>query len=69
MSACGSGQVFVAESNSDHEEAWGEDKVLTSHMGIAYSSGLSKNGSLSEPDAVVPIIKVCRCEARLYSFK
>lgn len=27
-------------------------------MGVAYSSGLSKNGSLSEPDAVVPIMKV-----------
>ncbi|KAK6069117.1 glycosyl hydrolase family 3 N terminal domain-containing protein [Seiridium cupressi] len=39
------------------QEAWGEDKVLTSHMGVAYSSGLSKNGSLSEPDAVVPIMK------------
>ncbi|KAH6660622.1 glycoside hydrolase family 3 protein [Truncatella angustata] len=39
------------------QEAWGEDKVLTSHMGVAYSSGLSKNGSLSEPDAVVPIAK------------
>ncbi|KAI1139968.1 glycoside hydrolase family 3 protein [Hypoxylon sp. FL0543] len=39
------------------QEAWGEDKVLTSHMGVAYSSGLSKNGSWSEPDAVVPILK------------
>lgn len=39
------------------QEAWGEDKVLTSHMGVAYSSGLSKNGSWSEPDAVVPVIK------------
>ncbi|KAI1865549.1 uncharacterized protein JN550_008306 [Neoarthrinium moseri] len=39
------------------QEAWGEDKILTSHMGVAYSSGLSKNGSLSEPDAVAPIMK------------
>jgi beta-glucosidase-like glycosyl hydrolase len=27
------------------QEAWGEDFVLTSHMGVAYASGLSKNGS------------------------
>ncbi|KAI1084783.1 glycoside hydrolase family 3 protein [Whalleya microplaca] len=39
------------------QEAWGEDKVLTSHMGVAYSSGLSKNSSWSEPDAVVPVMK------------
>ncbi|KAI3337565.1 glycoside hydrolase family 3 protein [Xylariaceae sp. AK1471] len=39
------------------QEAWGEDKILTSHMGVAYSSGLSKNGSLSDPDAVVPVLK------------
>lgn len=39
------------------QEAWGEDKVLTSHMGVAYSSGLSKNGSWSDPDAVVPVVK------------
>lgn len=39
------------------QEAWGEDKVLTSHMGVAYSSGLSKNGSWSDPDAVVPVMK------------
>ncbi|ROW11925.1 hypothetical protein VPNG_05177 [Cytospora leucostoma] len=39
------------------QEAWGEDKVLTSHMGVAYSSGLSKNGSWSAPDAVVPVMK------------
>ncbi|KAI8957937.1 glycoside hydrolase family 3 protein [Daldinia sp. FL1419] len=38
-------------------QAWGEDKVLTSHMGVAFSSGLSKNGSWSEPDAVVPVVK------------
>ncbi|KAI1326632.1 glycoside hydrolase family 3 protein [Xylariaceae sp. FL0255] len=36
------------------QEAWGEDKVLTSQMGVAYASGLSKNGSWSDPDAVVP---------------
>lgn len=39
------------------QEAWGEDKILTSHMGVAYSSGLSKNGSWSEADAVVPVMK------------
>ncbi|OTB04246.1 glycoside hydrolase family 3 protein [Hypoxylon sp. CI-4A] len=39
------------------QEAWGEDKILTSHMGVAYSSGLSKNGSWSESDAVVPVLK------------
>ncbi|KAI0512610.1 glycoside hydrolase family 3 protein [Xylaria bambusicola] len=39
------------------QEAWGEDKTLTSHMGVAYSSGLSKNGSWSEPDAVAPVLK------------
>ncbi|KAI0181226.1 glycoside hydrolase family 3 protein [Hypoxylon sp. FL1284] len=39
------------------QEAWGEDKVLTSHMGVAYSSGLSKNGAWAEPDAVVPVLK------------
>lgn len=39
------------------QEAWGEDKVLTSHMGVAYSSGLSKNNSWSDPDAVVPVMK------------
>ncbi|RYC63267.1 hypothetical protein CHU98_g2935 [Xylaria longipes] len=38
-------------------QAWGEDKILTSHMGMAYSSGLSKNGSWSDPDAVVPVLK------------
>lgn len=32
--------------------------MLTSHMGVAYSSGLSKNGSWSDPDAVVPVVKV-----------
>ncbi|KAI0187710.1 glycoside hydrolase family 3 protein [Xylaria flabelliformis] len=39
------------------QEAWGEDKILTSFMGLAYSSGLSKNGSWSDPDAVVPVLK------------
>lgn len=39
------------------QEAWGEDKILTSHMGVAYASGLSKNGSWSDPDAVVPVMK------------
>ncbi|KAI1277641.1 glycoside hydrolase family 3 protein [Xylaria sp. FL0933] len=39
------------------QEAWGEDKILTSYMGVAYSSGLSKDGSWSDPDAVVPVLK------------
>ena len=39
-------------------EAFGEDKILTSLIGVAYSSGLSKNGSWAEPDAVFPIMKV-----------
>ncbi|TFY75437.1 hypothetical protein EWM64_g8574, partial [Hericium alpestre] len=39
------------------QEGLGEDFVLTTHMGVAYASGLSKNGSWSEPDAVVPIMK------------
>ncbi|KAH9906993.1 family 3 glycoside hydrolase [Xylariomycetidae sp. FL2044] len=39
------------------QEAWGEDKILTSHMGAAYASGLSKNGSWSDHDAVVPVMK------------
>lgn len=39
-------------------EAWGEDFLLTSHMGVAYASGLSKNGSWSDTDAVVPVMKV-----------
>jgi hypothetical protein len=41
-------------------EDWGEDFVLTSHMGVAYASGLSKNSSWSRSDAVVPVMKVCR---------
>ncbi|KAI9739782.1 MAG: hypothetical protein M1834_006503 [Cirrosporium novae-zelandiae] len=39
------------------QEAWGEDVVLTSKMGVAYASGLSKNGTWSDPDAVVPVMK------------
>ncbi|KAK0440864.1 glycoside hydrolase family 3 protein [Desarmillaria tabescens] len=39
------------------QEDWGEDSVLTSHMGVAFASGLSKNGSWSDPDAVVPVVK------------
>lgn len=32
--------------------------MLTSHMGVAYASGLSKNGSWADEDAVVPVMKV-----------
>lgn len=39
------------------QEGWGEDHILTSHMGVAYASGLSKNGSWSDPDAVIPVMK------------
>ncbi|KAJ7624880.1 glycoside hydrolase family 3 protein [Roridomyces roridus] len=39
------------------QEAWGEDFVHTALMGVAYASGLSKNGSWAEPDAVVPVLK------------
>lgn len=39
------------------QEDWGEDKVLTSHMGVAFASGLSKNGSWAESDAVAPVMK------------
>ncbi|KAK7046511.1 glycoside hydrolase family 3 protein [Favolaschia claudopus] len=39
------------------QEAWGEETVLTSLMGVAYASGLSKNSSWADPDAVVPVIK------------
>ncbi|KAL1593745.1 hypothetical protein SLS60_010477 [Paraconiothyrium brasiliense] len=39
------------------QEDWGEDKVLTSHMGVAFASGLSKDGSWAESDAVAPVMK------------
>lgn len=39
------------------QEDWGEDKILTSHMGVAFASGLSKNGSWAESDAVAPVMK------------
>ncbi|KAJ6097257.1 hypothetical protein N7499_001631 [Penicillium canescens] len=39
------------------QETFGEDFVLVSHMGVAYSSGLSKNGALSDSDAAVPVLK------------
>ncbi|KAF2679226.1 glycoside hydrolase family 3 protein [Lentithecium fluviatile CBS 122367] len=39
------------------QEDWGEDKILTAHMGVAFSSGLSKNGSWADGEAVVPVMK------------
>ncbi|KAJ7135673.1 glycoside hydrolase family 3 protein [Mycena epipterygia] len=39
------------------QEAWGEDFVHTALMGVAFASGLSKNGSWADPDAVVPVLK------------
>ncbi|PMD28971.1 glycoside hydrolase family 3 protein, partial [Hyaloscypha variabilis F] len=39
------------------QEAWGEDVLLTSQMGVAMASGLSKNGDWGSWDAVVPVVK------------
>ncbi|PSN70307.1 glycoside hydrolase family 3 protein [Corynespora cassiicola Philippines] len=39
------------------QEAWGEDKILTTYMGTAFASGLSKNGSWAEKDAIAPVMK------------
>lgn len=39
------------------QEAWGEDMLLTSYMGVAMASGMSKNGSWDRPDAVAPVVK------------
>ncbi|KAJ7096569.1 glycoside hydrolase family 3 protein [Mycena belliarum] len=39
------------------QEAWGEDFVHTALMGVAFASGLSKNGSWADSDAVVPVLK------------
>ncbi|KAM6509545.1 hypothetical protein FALCPG4_017196 [Fusarium falciforme] len=39
------------------QETYGEDFVLVSHMGVAYSSGLSKNGALSDSEAALPVVK------------
>jgi hypothetical protein len=36
----------------------GEDMVLTSIMGASYAKGLSKNSTWSDPDAVIPVMKV-----------
>lgn len=38
-------------------EDWGEDHILTSHLGVAYASGMSKNSSWEQQDAVVPVMK------------
>ncbi|EON97153.1 putative glycoside hydrolase family 3 protein [Phaeoacremonium minimum UCRPA7] len=51
------GDIVGMDGDNTLYEAWGEDKVLTSHMGVAYASGLSKNSSWSAPDAVVPVMK------------
>ncbi|KAH8893637.1 glycoside hydrolase family 3 protein [Thozetella sp. PMI_491] len=40
-----------------NQESFGEDFVLTSHMGVAYCSGLSKDGNWSDSDALIPVIK------------
>lgn len=49
------GKLYAADIAT---EDFGEDKVLTSHMGVAYASGLSKNSTWGDPDAVIPIMKV-----------
>lgn len=48
-------------------EDWGEDMVLTAHMGVAFASGLSKNSTWSDPDAVVPVMKVRRSALQIIS--
>ncbi|KAI0437614.1 glycoside hydrolase family 3 protein [Xylaria telfairii] len=55
--ACLSPVLDLGQDPRWGRKAWGEDKILTSYMGMAYSSGLSKNGSWSDPDAVVPVLK------------
>jgi beta-glucosidase-like glycosyl hydrolase len=49
--------VCQARDAKRPSEAWAEDTLLTSQMGVAMASGLSKNGSWSDPDAVVPVMK------------
>jgi hypothetical protein len=39
--------------------------LLTSHMGVAMASGMSKNGSVSDPDAVTPVVKRKHINAEL----
>ena len=39
------------------QEGWGEDVLLTSQMGVAMASGLSKDGQWGSWDAVVPVVK------------
>ncbi|KAF8592307.1 glycoside hydrolase family 3 protein [Ramaria rubella] len=39
------------------QEGLGEDVYLTSIMGVAYASGLSKNSTWSRSDAVIPVMK------------
>ncbi|KAJ6155905.1 beta-glucosidase [Penicillium chermesinum] len=39
------------------QEDWGEDSTLTAHLGVAFASGLSKNSTWSDSDAVVPVMK------------
>ncbi len=50
------------------QEAWGEDMILTSHMGVAMASGLSKNGSWGRSDAVVPVVKRKSTTLWVFSF-
>lgn len=49
--------TFPSSVDSPFAEDWGEDHILTSHMGVAYASGMSKNGALGESDAVAPVMK------------
>jgi hypothetical protein len=41
----------------------GEDMFLTSIMGASYCKGLSKNSTWSDPDAVIPVMKVSHAAA------
>jgi hypothetical protein len=56
-------------SSDNSIETFGEDFVLVSHMGVAYSSGLSKNGALSDSDAAVPVLKVGFTVPSSFSYK
>ncbi|KAH8430722.1 uncharacterized protein LDX57_008384 [Aspergillus melleus] len=39
------------------QETFGEDYVLVSHMGVAYTQGLSKDGAIADNDATPAVIK------------
>lgn len=47
-------------------ETFGEDHVLTAHLGVAYCQGLSKDGKYSDEDAVIPVPKVGKIQQCLH---